>query len=693
MLVPCAFNAHLKWYISNKLNLLFNFIVSNSLRFMKCITYFFLFFLLSILGLRIMAQNTHIDSLKYIVDTAKNDTTKLDAYSNLMAEFAPTSSEYIAYTNQIGEIILRNLKDKNQDPQTRRNIIGFLGYWYIDKAVELFSLEKKEIVLDYCNNAIAIFNYLEMYDELWNAVSNKAAALREMGRYEEAIASLYKAIKYHESAGNEYGIYLVNMQLAAVYEDQGDNINAILCYKKMLKRLDAIKNPDGLDLNDMALHNSNIGIAYFNQDKYKEARPYIYKAIEIAKKNNLLNTLSFSYSVLGNIYVNERDYEKANANFKEALQYAESNEAKGNLWLSIADMYYHQKKYKLAENYFEDALSVKLKAGQYHTALTSTYSGLYKTYKATGQFEKSLKMLEKYHQTIDSTKIETSKNAMKQQQLKYEYEKKELINKLEQEKKLSALKLQNEQKNARKNRFMYVLIFLAVILILSIAYLYKFFQQKTTISANKNNELKQKLLLTQMNPHFIFNSIDNIQSLIYNQQNKEAIKYLSKFSKLTRQILENSTENYITLTEEIAMTDNYLMIQQLLYNNNFEYSITVDETINTDSVLLPPMLTQPFIENAVKHGLKSKIENGIINIRFSIDRSALVFEVTDNGIGFSDQEKQSDHRSMAMNITKERLVNYTKKDDFSVQAENVKDATGKVVGAKVLFEIPYIYDN
>ena len=692
MLVPCAFNAHLKWYISNKLNLLFNFIVSNSLRFMKCITYFFLFFLLSILSLRIMAQNARIDSLKYIVDTAKNDTTKLDAYSNLMAEFAPTSSEYIAYTKQIGEIILHNLKDKNQDPQTRRNIIGFLGYWYIDRAVELFSLGKKEIVLDYCNNAIAIFNYLEMYDELWNAVSNKAAALREMGRYEEAIASLYKAIKYHESAGNEYGIYLVNMQLAAVYEDQGDNINAILCYKKMLKRLDAIKNPDGLDLNDMALHNSNIGIAYFNLDKYKEARPYIYKAIEIAKKNNLLNTLSFSYSVLGNIYVNEKDYDKANANFKEALQYAESNEAKGNLWLSIADMYYHQKKYKQAEDYFEDALSVKLKAGQYYTALTSTYSGLYKTYKATGQFEKSLKMLEKYHQTIDSTKIETSKNAMKQQQLKYEYEKKELTNRLEQERKLSALKLQNEQKNARKNRLMYVLIFLAVILILSIAYLYKFFQQKTTISANKTNELKQKLLLTQMNPHFIFNSVDNIQSLILQKQDQEAVSYLTKFSKLTRQILENSTENYITLAEELAMTDNYLNIQQLLYNNKFTYSITVDEKIDPESILLPPMLTQPFIENAIKHGLKDKPKGGIISVKFYMTAQSLFYEVTDNGNGFEAKDHGSLHKSLATQIVKERLQNNPSKKEIVISVREIIE-NNTIKGVQTTFEIPYIYEN
>jgi len=143
-----------------------------------------------------------------------------------------------------------------------------------------------------------------------------------------------------------------------------------------------------------------------------------------------------------------------------------------------------------------------------------------------------------------------------------------------------------------------------------------------------------------MNPHFVFNSIDNIKSLIYNKKDEQAVDYLTRFSKLTRQILENSNEGYISLEEEIAMLENYLSIQQLLYSYRFTFTIDVAPAIDTESVYVPPMLTQPFIENAIKHGLKHKPENGKVAIRFYKMESRLFFEVTDNGSGFVQAENE-----------------------------------------------------
>jgi LytS/YehU family sensor histidine kinase len=105
------------------------------------------------------------------------------------------------------------------------------------------------------------------------------------------------------------------------------------------------------------------------------------------------------------------------------------------------------------------------------------------------------------------------------------------------------------------------------------------------------------------------------------------------------------------------------------------------------------MLTQPFIENAIKHGLGSVSKNGKIDIHFFLDAEKLFFEVTDNGKGFDHNQTTSNHKSLAMIITKERLVGYTKNQDFVVQTDNLKDQDQKVVGAKVRFEIPYIYEN
>jgi tetratricopeptide (TPR) repeat protein len=238
-----------------------------------------------------------------------------------------------------------------------------------------------------------------------------------------------------------------------------------------------------------------------------------------------------------------------------------------------------------------------------------------------------------------------------------------------------------------------ILLIVGALLFVCILFMYLYIRQSNTISINKNNELKQRLLLTQMNPHFIFNSVDNIQSLIYNGQDKEAISYLTKFSKLTRQILENSRENYITLSEELSMLNNYLTIQKLLYNDKFTYSIAADEGINAEGVCLPPMLTQPFIENAVKHGLKSMTEGGIIQVRFYMKDSALIFEVTNNGAGIESKQSASLQKSLSTQITRERLNSISVKKTIAIHTMNITDTSNTVLGVKTYFEIPYVCNN
>ena len=105
------------------------------------------------------------------------------------------------------------------------------------------------------------------------------------------------------------------------------------------------------------------------------------------------------------------------------------------------------------------------------------------------------------------------------------------------------------------------------------------------------------------------------------------------------------------------------------------------------------MLTQPFIENAIKHGLKNKTDNGLITIRFYWQEKQLIFEVSDNGIGFNNDEKSTGNKSLAMKITKERLANIAKKSDFEIHTQNLFDDDKHIVGAKVYFDIPYLYEN
>ncbi len=232
-----------------------------------------------------------------------------------------------------------------------------------------------------------------------------------------------------------------------------------------------------------------------------------------------------------------------------------------------------------------------------------------------------------------------------------------------------------------------------VALLILIAFGYTWFNLRKVKMENKQLMTEQKLKRSQMNPHFIFNSIQNVRSLIHGKKEEEAVEYLNKFSKLTRQVLESSNENYISLTEEIEMLQHYLSIQQLLYSNSFDFSISTTENMDSDAYFLPPMLAQPFVENAIKHGLAGKQQGGFISVKFHLKDKRLIFEVRDNGSGFSGSPKTENHKSMAMKITKERLSHYSKNKSFKFHAEDIKNENQQVTGARVLFEVPYIYEN
>ncbi len=177
-------------------------------------------------------------------------------------------------------------------------------------------------------------------------------------------------------------------------------------------------------------------------------------------------------------------------------------------------------------------------------------------------------------------------------------------------------------------------------------------------------ELEQKAMRLQMNPHFIFNALNSIQSLIGTGKEVEARYYLAKFSRLMRQILDNSRKTSITLEEEINTLENYLLIEQFCNGNRFSYEVNCDSKLEPDFIQLPPMIIQPFVENAIKHGMRGIPEGestGRIVIRFIEEDANLRIEIEDNGIGrekaaaLNKESKETYHKSTALTVTTERL--------------------------------------
>ena len=220
-------------------------------------------------------------------------------------------------------------------------------------------------------------------------------------------------------------------------------------------------------------------------------------------------------------------------------------------------------------------------------------------------------------------------------------------------------------------------------------------------------ELEQKALRLQMNPHFIFNALNSIQSQIGNNNEQLARYYLAKFSHLMRQILDNSRNSSITLEEEISTLENYLLIEKFCNGDRFDYKITADKNIEKDFVRIPPMLLQPFIENSIKHGLKYQFaganpnpdenKRGMIEVGFIEINNILECTVTDNGIGRTMSEKlkktskETYHKSTALFVTQERLdLLKMDKNILSLEIVDLYDGDENPTGTKVIVRIPII---
>lgn len=208
-------------------------------------------------------------------------------------------------------------------------------------------------------------------------------------------------------------------------------------------------------------------------------------------------------------------------------------------------------------------------------------------------------------------------------------------------------------------------------------------------------QFKLKALRSQMNPHFIFNSLNSIQHFIISQDTNSALTYLSKFSKLVRRILENSAVNKITLAEEITFLKNYIEIESLRFDQSIDYEYEVDEDIHTEITEIPSMLIQPYVENAIIHGLMNKTGPGKIKINFIKEKNTIRCIIEDNGVGREAAMKIKDrnaktHKSMGISITKNRLEVLNKSDEFrvSVKINDVYLDDKSVGGTQVEIIIP-----
>jgi sensor histidine kinase YesM len=201
-----------------------------------------------------------------------------------------------------------------------------------------------------------------------------------------------------------------------------------------------------------------------------------------------------------------------------------------------------------------------------------------------------------------------------------------------------------------------------------------------------------KALLAQMNPHFVFNSLGTINSMILNEQQEEASKYLSKFAKMIRLTLDHSNESFISLKQNNEYIRHYLEIENLRFSNVFSFVINVDSAIDENEIKIPPMMIQPLVENAIWHGLLKKEGDKKLIIRYAIRNEMLCCSIDDNGLGIHHtRNRDKTHKSVGLdNITQRLLIlNEKYKTDCTLTIVDKSEIELESTGTVATITLPY----
>ena len=322
---------------------------------------------------------------------------------------------------------------------------------------------------------------------------------------------------------------------------------------------------------------------------------------------------------------------------------------------------------------------------------------LSEVYEYKGEFNKALETYQAYVAVVDTLYIRKEQEISRAARLNREIAAKQSrIDGLEQDRELSQSKYDlaitgqqlQEESNKRKNWVIYSLLFGMLLMGLAAFFFYRSNQQQKLA----NNLLALKSLRSQMNPHFIFNALNSVNSYIAKSDERSANRYLSDFSTLMRAVLENSEEDFIPLSKELELIRLYVKLEHSRFPDKFDYSLHVDDTIDIDSYQIPPMLLQPYIENAIWHGLRYKENKGYLRIELkNLERNSIQITVEDDGIGRKKSaaiktQNQKKQKSKGMgNISKRiAILNEMYKDKVDV---HITDLSTDGQGTRVLFTL------
>lgn len=594
---------------------------------------------------------------------------------------------------------------------------------------ELYSEKGDTSLLRYFANFSGENDFLEGQAYALNQLGTK---YRNYSQYEKAVALHEKAMAASEKANNlDFRILSLNM-LGVVYR-RTDAIKTALDYhQKALELAEQIEDPSNHIKRSINVALNGIGNLYQTLEQYDLAILQFKRALKLEEELGNKLGLAINHQNIGHCLEEKGDLEGALENYRKSLAYNEEIDSEVGRVIcknSLAQIYLKQDMPYLALVLLEPLHLESERIGDFsvtglvyiNTGWAHTKLGNYE--EAKDFIQKGLTMAQNRNMPSNilyayekMSDLEKAKGDFKSAYAFYkkadEYDKEissatnlrymnDIIVRYENDKKnnqIAVLAKENEIVRLRLKKNQTTLLVSALIVGLISSMLYILYRQYQSKNEKRVLTLEQQMLRSQMNPHFLFNSLNSIKLYIINNEQKNAVHYLNKFSKLVRKILEASSQKEIPLSEELGTMELYMNIENIRFSNEIDFKIEVDEGINIDNIKIPSLTLQPFLENSLWHGLSPK--DGEKKIKVNVkhkDRGHVTIEIVDNGVGRTMAEVNKENRvlkrkSLGIRITKERLANFAKdyQNKFEVDILDLFDENGDPVGTKVVLDIPTI---
>ncbi len=545
-----------------------------------------------------------------------------------------------------------------------------------------------------------------------------------LNKYTKAIKDLFTVLEYYKSQKDTMNIVDVYGDIGLTYADM---MEYSLSLEYLYKAMDIIESKK--DSKEKAIIIKYLGYTYTRMKKYEDALNYFNKSLALSEKLGDKEIMAESNRSIGEIFLYQKKYDEIPIHFNLALSlYKEINNKIGIAvtYNFLGILKYRLKQYDNAIEYFQKSANIRKEIGDI-TSYVFAIGNIAYTNNAMGNFTKAISI---YEDALSQLNEEDNKEAIiillnninkvyasvgnypkaYETLLKYSKLNNEVFN-TEKSEQIEELKIEfeTEQKESEianlkditdiQNKSLQqrqMIIFLLVGSLALIGLVGYFGISRYRMKTQQNSmELEQRLLRSQMNPHFIFNSLSVIQGYIFKDSAKEAASYLSNFGKLMRNILENSREEYVMLDKELETLNHYLELQNLRHGGKINYKIDISENLSSDSISVPPMLAQPFIENSIKHGMK---ENGkvSISVEYQKNENKMKLIIEDDGIGINKSQdkniKLEKHKSLSISITEGRLQLLSKrtKKKYKLNIIDIGEKSGNQTGTKIEVELPYL---